>query len=296
MRSFLKVAPKVALISLALAGSTQVWAQNTSQSAFLCDTPVLQVVEDSFDTRSLFSVECRSASALTVAPKLIVSGQVSAVSEAPYLVNASYSLDARSLVDQQLGVFPENQQTILGNMLTSTNSVAVLPTQFSSQTAWDAENTLFSIEEAPDTWRVFKVNYLAQAPEPVITNLGVLSSPVSQGRSKVVFSFDQSLSRFASEKNIPSLEAFVGVKDNSLGVLPSSTVSRNHQNIQDSIKSLDADGTDMARVWDLASKATYLGLKNEVSYALQKAAAANPHLLQEIQRDLQKIHSFTLPQ
>lgn len=285
----------VALAGLATLSGFSMLAQAESSASLRCETPVIQVSDDAYDSRNLFSVVCKGVDQVTVAPKVTIAGQVSAVGEAPYLVNATYNIDVRSKVDQAVGEAPYNQQTLSGKMLTSTSSVSVLPVQFSKQTAWDPQNNILSVEERPGKWRAFSVNYLAIGNEAVIVDSGVVSEPVVDGKSRALIAFDQTVSRFAAKNNAPVLEAFVGVREGLLQVLIDTTKHRNKESIQDAVAHLDAKGSDMERAWALASKAKFIGASNEVRYAQQKVAASNPHLLEEFQRDLRKIHQFELP-
>lgn len=291
----------IALVAafMGLAANSAVHAKaspSLNDPALRCEPPVIQVADNPADTRALFTIDCKGASAFTIVPRVTFSGQVSTAGSAPYLIDASYLIDVRSEHERALGVFGQEQQTITGGIRTSTESVALLPGQFAKQVHWDNQFNVLSIEEKPGQWRAYHVNHLALEADSVLTDAGKASAPVKGGMSVSKIVFDQSVSRFAAkEGGAPTLDAKVGMRDGKLEVLVSKTKEGAKEMIQEALASLDRKGADMARAWALAAPAQFLGLEDEVRYAERKVAAHNPHLLEEFQYAVHKILPFELP-
>lgn len=262
----------------------------TSDKAFTCSEPSIQVVTDSIDTRTLFTLTCESAHSQTLAPTLHVSGAMSNTSEAPHLITGTYTLQAASDTEDWA------QPSISYPYRSSMDSITFLAAQIEEQAQWDPSASVFTMEEAPSKWRALGVNYLALDDAPLIENLGILSEPLIQGQSLSIISFDQTVSRFANPDEPPIIKSIVAPRSGAkVSVSIESSRSQNAQSMKDALALLDANGKEMDRAWNVGAMAAYLNLAEEQRYAEKKVAQYNPHLLQEFQRDLAKIHSFTLP-
>jgi hypothetical protein len=107
--------------------------------------------------------------------------------------------------------------------------------------------------------------------------------------------FDKTYSRFAGHGNAtPVAQADLSLRDGKLSVLVGDSRAANEQGLQGALMQLDRKPQDITRAWALASRAQFLGLDDEVRYAEQKVAAHSPQLLQEFQRDVNRIEPYSV--
>lgn len=264
-------------------------------NALKCQPPVVQVAGDSVKGAAQYTVQCEGAGALTVMPSVSFSGEVFAQGTPPYEVKATYSIDLRDAHAKKVGQDARDDQVADGVILASTVSVAALPSQFAAQTEWDAKSGTMSIEEKPGVWRAFVIETVADAGQS-LSDAGVASAPVKNGRSVSKVSLGKEFSRFAGKgADIPVLTAQLGLRDGKFEVLMGESRAASQKAVQDALLKLDKKPSDVTRAWALAAIAQFLGLEDEVRYAEQKVAAHNPQLLEEFQIGVQRIKPYVLP-
>lgn len=262
--------------------------------AFKCEPPVIQVADVKDATVAQYSIDCVGDSKLALTPSVMFSGEVHAHGTPPYVVKATYHIDTRSLYDQKLNMTGREDQLVSGTILTSTVSIAALPTQFAAKTDWDAMSGALSVEEQPGLWRIYGT-VLDGAAGASITDAGVASTPLKDGRTSTKVVFGPELSRFAGKGvDLSVINAKLGLRDGKLELLMGETRVANQPAMQGALLQLDKRPKDMPRAWALASRAKFLGLEDEVRYAEQKVAAHNPQLLEAFQTGLARIQPFEL--
>jgi len=262
--------------------------------ALKCAPPVIQVGDVADKVVAQYTVQCEGAGALTVTPSVTFAGEVLRGTP-PYEVTATYSIDVRDAHAKKVAQDAREDQVAQGVLRASTVSVAALPSQFAAQTEWDAKSGTISIEEKPGVWRAFNIQHVEDAGQS-LSDAGVASAPVKNGRSvsKVVLGKD--FSRFAGKgADQPILTAQLGLRDGKFEVLVGESRAASQKAVQDALLKLDKKPADVTRAWALASIAQFLGLENEVRYAEQAVAAHNPQLLDEFQHGLQRIKPYVLP-
>lgn len=263
--------------------------------AFKCEPAVINVGSVGASAAQ-YLVECYSANTHTVAPVVTFSGEVSLVGTAPYMVDATYRIDMRSGHAKTVGQEAYRDQLATGRLLSSTESLATLPVQFASQTEWDAASSMLSIQERPGIWRSFSVRNLVGAGE-TLTDAGVASTPVVNGKASYNLLFGQEFSRFSAKgAGAPVLQAQLGIRDGVFEVLVGESRVQAQDGLQDALLMLDKRPKDIARAWNLAARAQFLGMEDEVRYAESKVAAHNPNLLEEFHLNVQRIQPYTLTQ
>lgn len=268
-------------------------------ATYRCEKPVLQVIGNKASARTAFTVDCHARDAMVIAPTVTLSGNVLAVRSAPYLIDAQYTVDARSLVDQALGLYNESAQSVSGEIYASVSSLARLPQTFEKHLVWDAQNNLLSIQERTGRWQVFAMNAIALPGEPVLRSAGYASLPVYDGKSMSRLVFGPSVSRFAPPADsyyTPQIDVVIGASaQGGIELLIEPTRRLNAEAINLAIERLDAKSDDMSRAWALGSMAQFMGLYELVRYAETKVAASHPNLLVEFQRDINSIIALVLP-
>lgn len=286
---------KKSLVALAavLGGAAAMPAM--AANALKCAPPVVQVAADSEKGAAQYVVQCEGAGALTITPSVSFSGEVFAHGTAPYEVKASYSIDVRDAYAKKIGQEAREDQVAEGVLHASTVSIAALPSQFAAQTEWDAKSGTMSIEEKPGVWRAFVIEHVADAGQS-LSDAGVASVPVKNGRAVSKVSLGKEFSRFAGKgADLPVLTAQLGLRDGKFEVLVGESRAASQKALQDALLKLDKKPSDVTRAWALASIAQFLGLDNEVRYAEQKVAAHNPQLLEEFQHGVTRIKAYVLP-
>ena len=286
---------KKSLVALAavLGGAAAMPA--LAANALKCEPPVVQVAAGSEKGAAQYTVQCEGAGELTVTPSVSFSGEVFAQGTPPYNVKATYSIDVRDAHAKKVGQDAREDQVAEGMLYASTVSVAALPSQFAAQTEWDALSGTISIEEKPGVWRAFVVEHVADAGQS-LSDAGVASAPVKNGRSVSKVILGKDFSRFAGKgADQPVLTAQLGLRDGKFEILVGESRAASQKAVQDALLKLDKKPTDIARAWALASVAQFLGLEDEVRYAEQKVAAHNPQLLDEFQHNVKRIKAYQLP-
>lgn len=262
--------------------------------ALKCEPPVVQVQALGDNGVAQYLVQCEGASSLTVTPSVSFAGEIFANGTPPYEVKATYNIDARGPHAKKIAQEPREDQVAQGVIRASTVSVASLPSQFASQTDWDAKSSTLSLEEKPGVWRAFVVETLSDAGQS-LSDAGVASAPVKNGRtfSKLVLGKDYS--RFAGKgADQPVVTAQLGLRDGKFEVLLGESRAAGQKAVHDALLKLDKKPSDVTRAWALAAIAQFLGLDDEVRYAMQKVAAHNPQLLDEFHQNVQRIQPYTL--
>jgi hypothetical protein len=263
--------------------------------ALKCAPPVIQVGEAADKNVAQYTVQCEGARELTVTPSVTFAGEVFANGTAPYEVNATYSIDVRDAHAKKVSQDARDDQVAQGVLLASTVSIASLPSQFAAQTEWDAKSGTMSVEEKPGVWRAFVIQYVENAGQS-LSDAGVASAPVKNGRSVSKVVLGKKFSRFAGKgADQPILTAQLGLRDGKFEVLVGESRAASQKAVQDALLKLDKKPADVTRAWELASIAQFLGLDNEVRYAEQKVAAHNPQLLEEFQQNVARIEPYVLP-
>lgn len=262
--------------------------------AIKCDPAVIQV-SDSGAKVAQYTVQC-SADGATIAPSVTFTGEVPVLDKPPYPVTASYRIDSRSAHAIKTGQQPFADQIKEGRLVSSTLSVAALPSQFSGQTEWDASNNVMSIQERPGVWRVYSVRQLDISGDTIV-DAGVASTPFKNGKAEAYLNLGKEFSRFAAKGAAePVLKAQLGLRDGKLEVLVGETRAHAEAALKNALLQLDKRPKDVTRAWTLAALAQFLGLEDEVRYAEQKVAAFNPQLLAEFHQGVERIKPYTLNQ
>jgi hypothetical protein len=262
--------------------------------ALKCEPPVVQVTDAGDKGSARYTVHCVGANALTLTPSVTFAGEVFAIGTPPYDVNATYSIDVSGVYAQKVGQDARDDQVAQGMIRASTVSVAALPSQFAAQSEWDGTSGTMSIEEKPGVWRAFVIEHVADAGQ-TLSDAGVASAPVKNGRSVSKVVLGKEFSRFAGKgADLPVVVAQLGLRDGKFEVLMGESRAAAQQAVQDALLKLDKKPGDVTRAWALASIAQFLGLENEVRYAEQKVAARNPQLLEEFQQNVQRIQPYVL--
>lgn len=286
----LKKSLVAATATLAVAAAMPALAAN----ALKCEPPVIQVSAKASGVAQ-YTVECVGANNLTVTPSVRFAGEVFANGTPPYEVNASYFIDVRSGHAKTLGQDARDDQVAQGTLQASTVSVAALPSQFAAQSDWDAKSSTLSIEEKPGVWRAYVINYVADAGQ-TISDAGVASAPVKDGRSVFKVPLGKDFSRFAGKgADQAVVTAQLGLRDGKFEVLVGESRAASQKAVQDALLKLDKKPKDVTRAWALAAVAQFLGLEDEVRYAEQKVAAHNPQLFEEFELNVQRIKPYELP-
>jgi hypothetical protein len=262
-------------------------------NALKCEPPVIQVAAAD-NASAQYTVQCVGAAALTVTPTVSFSGEVYANATPPYEVKASYHIDVRDVIARKVGQDARDDQVAQGTLQASTVSVAALPSQFAAQTEWDGKSNTLSIEEKPGVWRAFVITPVADAGQS-LSDAGVASAPVKDGRSVSKVGLGREFSRFAGKgADQPVVTAQLGLRDGKFEVLVGESRAASQQAVQDALLKLDKKPSDVARAWALASVAQFLGLDDEVRYAEQRVAAHSPQLLEEFRQNVERIKPYTL--
>lgn len=262
--------------------------------AIKCDPAVIQVSESNAKVAQ-YTVQC-SADGATIAPSVTFTGEVPVLATPPYPVTATYRIDSRSAHAVKTGQEPFADQIKEGRLVSSTISVAALPSQFSGQTEWDASSNVMSIQERPGVWRVYSVSQLDISGDTIV-EAGVASTPFKDGKAVVHLNLGKEFSRFAAKgASEPVLKAQLGLRDGKLEVLVGETRAHAEPALKNALLQLDKRPKDVTRAWTLAALAQFLGLEDEVRYAEQKVAAHNPQLLAEFHQGVERIKPYTLSQ
>jgi len=262
-----------------------------------CSPPVVQVRSGSAQEAAQYVIHCRGTSPLSVAPSVTVSGEVFANGTPPYRVAPTYTVDIRDLAVRKLNQPVREDQLATGTLQASTVSIAALPAQLASQTIWDASTGTLSVEEQPGRWHVFSLQLFddADTHEESLVDAGYASVPY-RGRATAKLVFGKDYSRFAGRTDtLPVVNAELGLREGKLELLVGDSRVASESAVQGALLQLDRKPKDITRAWALASRAQFLGLFDEVRYAEQKVAAHNPDLLEEFQRDVQRIKPYVLP-
>lgn len=263
-------------------------------AALKCEPPVIQVAQEADRGVAQYSIACQVIDKTVMAPTVSFAGDIKAHGTAPYLVKASYLIDLRSEQDVKLGVEAREDQVAAGQLVTSTLSVAALPTQFAAQTEWDPIGSSFSVEEVPGQWRSFA--FVLNASGGSLVESGVSSTPVKNGRATARLAFGKEFSRFAGAgADQAVVDAVLGLNAGKLELLVGDSRVATSKSVQSALLQLDKRPNDISRAWALAARAKFLGLDDEVRYAVQKVAAHNPQLLEEFQLGLSRIKPYVLP-
>lgn len=266
----------------------------TFAAALKCEPPVIQVAKTEDKGAAQYSIYCQVADKTVFAPGVTFAGDIFAQGTPPYLVKATYFIDMRSEQDMKLGVEAREDQVASGMLQTSTQSVAALPSQFAAQTEWDPISSTFSVEELPGQWRAY--TFLLGQSGASLVEAGVASTPVKNSRATAYLTFGKDVSRFAGVgADQAILDSVLGLDAGKLVLLVGDSRVAASKSIQGALLQLDKRPKDISRAWALAARAKFLGLDDEVRYAVQKVAAHNPQLLEEFQLGLDRIKPFVLP-
>ena len=284
-----------ALLALGALTTSAARAADLGDNGLRCKPPVLQTPADG--ETSMYSVDCTGPEHASNSPSLHFEGEMPADATPPYRLKPSYLLDIRSDSQREVEGETREDQLVTGQIDTSVESLALLPAELSMRTHWDAQSGTLSIEETAGRWHAFglRVEDDGQTDEQSLVDAGYSSTPVTQGRSKVTMVFDKTYSRFAGHGNAtPVAQADLSLRDGKLSVLVGDSRAANEQGLQGALMQLDRKPQDITRAWALASRAQFLGLDDEVRYAEQKVAAHSPQLLQEFQRDVNRIEPYSV--
>lgn len=281
-----------ALAALAGGIATPVLAQSPGEgNALKCLPPVIQVADAKAATAQ-FTVNCAGTDTL-VTPVVTFAGEVPAAAQPPYALRMSYTVDTQGTHGRAVGADTAGQRAS-GEFGLKTGSVAQLPAQLSSITRWDPISSTLSLQEQEGVWRVFAV--LNGLPDGELVEAGVASAAVANARTYSRVHFGSDVSRFAPSKDASvEVKAVLGLREGKFEVLIGETVGQEKAAVQKALAHLDKKPKDMTRAWNLAARAQFLGLDDEVRYAEQKVAAHNPQLLDEFQHNVRRIEAFKLP-
>lgn len=259
-----------------------------------CAPPVLQVPAGG--GVSHYAITCAGIGYRTLTPQISFSGELYANGTAPYHVAPSYTIDIRNLVERKVGSDPRVDQVASGVIQASTASLAALPTELSNRVAWDSKSGALSVEEKPGRWHVYSLSLGDAAGDGSLVDAGFSSVPFKDGHATVTLSFDKHYSRFAGKGNTSAgVKAELGLQDGQLKLLVGESRVASQAGVQGALLLLDKKPKDVSRAWNLAARAKFLGLEDEVRYAEQKVAAHNPQLLEEFQQGLARIQPYVLP-
>lgn len=263
-------------------------------AALKCEAPVIQVAAEASHGISQYSINCQVSDPTVIGPSVSFSGEIDAHGTAPYLVKASYLIDMRSAHDIKVGVDARDDQLAAGTLVTSTLSVAALPTQFAAQSEWDANSAVLSVEELPGKWHAY--TFILNKNGGSLIDSGVASSPVKNGLATAKIVLGKSYSRLAGAgADQAVVHAALGLDEGKLVFLIGESRTANDKAIQSALLQLDKRPKDISRAWALAARAKFLGLEDEVRYAEQKVAAHNPQLFEEFQLGVSRIKPYVLP-
>lgn len=263
-------------------------------AALKCEPPVIQVAQEGDRGTAQYSIACQVIDKTVVAPTVTFAGDINAHGTAPYLVKATYLIDLRTEQDIKLGVDAREDQLAAGQLVTSTLSVAALPSQFAAQSEWDPIGSTLSVEEIPGQWRAF--SFLLGQSGGALVESGVASTPVKNARATAKLVFGKEVSRFAGAgADQAVVDAALGLNNGKLELLVGDSRVAASKAVQSALLQLDKRPKDISRAWALAARAKFLGLDDEVRYATQKVAAHNPQLLEEFQIGLARIKPYVLP-
>lgn len=285
---------KKSLVALAATIGGAAAMPALAASAIKCEPPVIQVPANADTGVAQYTVNCRGADKLSLVPSVSFSGEVFAHGTPPYVVKATYSIDVRDPHAKKVGQEARDDQVAQGVLQASTVSVAALPSQFAAQVEWDARSGTLSVQETPKAWRAYVIQPVADAGQS-LSDAGVATTPVKNGRALSKLTFGKEVSRFAGKgADLPVVSAQLGLRDGKFEVLLGETRAEAQKQVQDALLKLDKKPTDVTRAWSLAAVAQFLGLEDEVRYAEQKVAAHHPNLMEEFQQNVQRIKPFTL--
>jgi len=303
---------KHSLLLLAMLGSLS--APAFASDALKCQPAELKVSALTQSAKTGYKVVCNLPLAGSAAPVLTFEGDLPAGSTPSHIIKASFTIDGRDASARHLGKEPREDQVQTGTLRSASESLAALPMQFDSQTVWDEKTKSVSIEVRPGTWRVYTFlarqdPALAQALAPgetLVTEVevdtsvsyaGEASAPLKAGRTVLKLVLDSEYSRFAGKKaDTPIVSAEMGLRDGKLEFLLGESRVTNQKAVLAALHALDKKPANVMLAWSLASRAKVLGLTDEVSYAEQKVAAHNPHLLREFQDSLSRIKPYVAAQ
>lgn len=259
--------------------------------AFKCAPTVLQVPSDGASAQ--FTVDCKATGA-TVAPSVTFAGELPTTGTPPYVVTASYKVDSRSDHAQRLNSDAHADQVFSGKLLASTTSLAALPSEVAERIQWDADHSALSIEDLPGVWSIFSVDRLDISGD-TLAFAGQASTPFVAGKAFTVLDLGKQFSRFAGQgPDQAKIKAQLGLRAGKLEVLVGETRTSAQDAIKNAVIRLDKRPTDVARAWQLGAQAKFLGLEDEVQYAVKKVAAHNPQLVAEFEMGLARITPYTL--
>jgi hypothetical protein len=262
-------------------------------AALKCDSPVIQVAPEAAHGVAQYSITCAVADPMVVGPTVTFAGEVNAHGTPPYLVKSAYQVDMRSANDVKLGIEAREDQLATGTLVSSTVSVAALPSQFAAQSSWDPIASVLSVEERPGRWHAY--TFVLDQNGGALVDSGVASTPVKNGQAKLRVAFGKEFSRLAGAGADQAIvDGVLGLDTGKLVLLVGDSRTASAKSIQSAVLQLDKRPKDIARAWALAARAKFLGLEDEVRYAEQKVAAHNPQLLEEFQIGLRRIEQFEL--
>lgn len=259
-----------------------------------CAPPVLQVPAGGGTAH--YNIQCVGVGYRTLTPMVSFAGEMYTNGTPPYQVTPNYTIDIRNLAERKLNEEPRVDQVMAGTLRAATVSLAALPTELSSRMAWDSKTGAMSVEETPGRWHVYTIRLGEAVGDAALVDAGFSSVPVKDGRATAKLVFGKNYSRFAGKGDTQSvINAELGLQDGKLELLVGESRVASQAGVQGALLMLDRKPKDMSRAWALASRAKFLGLDAEVSYAEQKVAAHNPQLLEEFQRGLARIQPYVLP-
>lgn len=262
-------------------------------AALKCEPPVVQVAQEADAGLAHYSIACQVADPHVVGPTVNFAGEIKAAGTAPYLVKSSYQIDMRSATDVKIGAEARADQLAAGVLVTSTLSIAALPAQFAAQSHWDPLNSVLSVEELPGQWHAY--SFVLDQAGGSLVDAGVASTPVKNGRATSKQVFDKTYTRLAGAgADLAVVDGVLGLDEGKLVYLIGDSRVANVKAVQSALLQLDKRPKDIARAWGLASRAKFLGLDDEVRYAVQKVAAHNPQLMEEFQLGLRRIQPYVL--
>lgn len=281
---------------VAVAAVTGGLAATSAMAAptFKCAPTVLQVPGSGSNAQ--FMIDCSAAGESAFAPTVTVAGELPTTGTPPYLVTASYKVDSRSGHAQRVSTEAAADQVFSGKLLASTTSLASLPTEIAERIQWDAGHSILSIEDLPGVWSIFSVSRLDLTGD-TIAYAGQSSTPFANGTAVTLLELGKQFSRFAGKgADQAVIKARLAIRNGKIEVLVGETRGDAQDAIKNALIKLDKRPKDIARAWQLGAQAKFLGLEDEVQYAVNKVAAHNPQLVAEFEMGIARITPYTLLQ
>ena len=296
-------------------------AKTEKERSVACTPAVLKVVGVHSLAKTHYTVQCDLQGSFSPF-RVEFKGVMAQEPASPYSVNAVYSVG----ITPELGAYQTTTTDaaagqITGEVVSVTSSIATLPTQFSALSHWDADSNTLSVQERPDTWRIYAFTKqdvytgieqtltqgesvaLADAAKPIatgtvwtISDAGYASVAISRSRAYTRYVLDEKASRFSGPPTqAPIIKMAQGLRAGKLENLIGATRVANQEALRTALILLDRNPKDVSRAWAAGAIAKFLGLNQEVQYVELKVATHSPQLLEDFRADLAKIHSYQPP-